>query len=85
MEIICFLLWLYLLALFARIVLSWFPGSPYGPSAQIRNVLSRITDPVLTPLRRVLPPVRIGAVGLDLSPLIVTLVLTAIVMPIVCR
>ena len=29
-----------------------------------------ITDPVLVPLRRILPPVRMGAVGLDLSPLV---------------
>jgi YggT family protein len=38
-------------------------------------LLFRITEPVLAPIRNLLPPVRVGAMGLDLSPLIVFLVL----------
>jgi len=33
--------------------------------------LYSVTEPVLGPVRRILPPVRMGAVGLDLSPFIV--------------
>ena len=34
-------------------------------------MLYALTEPVLGPLRRAIPPVRIGGMGLDLSPLIV--------------
>ena len=70
-SIITTLLWLYLLAIFGRIILSWFPTSHDGPMAAISGFLYKITEPVLGPLRRALPPVRLGAVALDLSPIIV--------------
>jgi YggT family protein len=34
-------------------------------------VLFRITEPVLGPIRAIIPPVRLGGMALDLSPLIV--------------
>ena len=55
--------------LMARVVVDWVavlaaPGPTLGRfSAGVR----RATDPVLVPLRRVLPPVRVGSVGVDLS------------------
>jgi len=70
-SIICFLLQLYLLVLLGRIVLSWFPISGTGPMAGVQRFLFAVTEPVLAPLRAVLPPVRFGAVGIDLSPIIV--------------
>jgi YggT family protein len=36
----------------------------------VSDVLVMLTEPVLGPLRRAIPPVRMGAMGLDLSPLI---------------
>lgn len=71
MEIICFLLQLYLLVLIGRIVLSWFPVSGTGVMAGVQRFLYAVTEPVLAPLRSLLPPVRFGAVGIDLSPIIV--------------
>jgi YggT family protein len=71
MEIVCYALGLYLIALIARIVLSWFPMSGEGFMASVQGFLLAITEPVLAPLRAVLPPVRLGAVALDLSPIIV--------------
>ena len=68
MGLVCSLLNLYLILLFARIILSWFPVSPGGAMAQIFSFLYTITEPVLGPVRRVVPP--IGG-GLDISPLIV--------------
>jgi YggT family protein len=35
------------------------------------RVLYSLTEPVLGPIRRVLPPMRLGGMGLDLSPIIV--------------
>ena len=65
----------FLFALLGRIVLSWFPSNRTGVLETIRLVLFRITEPVMAPIRNLLPPVRVGAMGLDLSPLIVFLVL----------
>ncbi|MCB1013518.1 MAG: YggT family protein [Acidimicrobiales bacterium] len=71
MQLLCTLLTLYLLAVFARIILSWFPLEPGGAMAGVYQFLFTITEPVLGPLRRVIPPVGGGSFRLDLSPLIV--------------
>lgn len=70
-EIICTALLLYLIAVFGRIILSWFPLDPNGFGATLAGFLYMVTDPILGPLRRNIPPVRLGAVALDLSPIIV--------------
>ncbi|MDQ2651241.1 MAG: YggT family protein [Actinomycetota bacterium] len=68
---LCTILTLYLYVLFARILLSWFPVTPGGGLASVVSVLYSLTEPVLGPLRRAIPPVRLGAAAIDLSPLIV--------------
>jgi YggT family protein len=70
-EIVCTALLLYLIAIFGRIILSWFPLDPNGFGATITGFLYMVTDPVLGPLRRYVPPLRLGAVALDLSSIIV--------------
>ena len=55
-----------MLVLIVRVVLSWFPISPDGSVATVAGFLYLVTDPVLGPLRRVLPPLRMGAMALDL-------------------
>ena len=60
---------LYMLLVFLRVLLSWIPISPYGsafPHDLIR-LLNRVTDPVLVPLRRIVPP--IGGT-MDITPII---------------
>jgi YggT family protein len=78
-SIVCLLINLYMLVIFARIIMSWVvSGSPPTPGtayAQIVEGLDKVTEPVLGPVRAMLPPVRLGAMGLDLSPLVVILVL----------
>lgn len=56
---------LYVIAIIVRAILSWFNPNPYGQGMMF---LTRITDPVLERIRRVLPLG--GGVGLDLSPII---------------
>jgi YggT family protein len=73
-SIVCLLIQLYLLVIFVRIIMSWFPPTPGTTYAQIFEVFDRVTDPVLAPVRAVLPPVRMGAMGLDLSPIVVFLI-----------
>jgi YggT family protein len=69
--LICGLLYAYLLVLLGRVVLSWFPMGPDGVGSQVFGLTVRLTEPVLGPLRRALPMLRIGSMGLDLSPIIV--------------
>lgn len=71
MSLVCALLQVYVFAIFGRIVLSWFPLSPGGAMASIFSFLFSVTEPVLGPVRRLLPPVRLGGMGLDFSPIIV--------------
>jgi YggT family protein len=39
------------------------------------NIIYDITEPVLRPVRRLLPPIRMGGMAMDLSPIIVFIVL----------
>ncbi len=69
--ILCKLLQAYLVILFARIICSWFPIAPESGLASVYAFLHTLTEPVLGPLRRIIPPMGMGGMGLDLSPLIV--------------
>lgn len=74
MGLLCLVIQFWLLAVFVRIVLSWFPATEGGGLARFSDLLGAVTDPVLAPVRSVLPPVRLGGMGLDLSPMVVLLV-----------
>lgn len=72
MDLICVLLQLFVVVIFIRIILSWFPaGSGFMATAQ--RLVFDATEWIMGPLRRVIPPVRLGAAALDLSPLIILL------------
>jgi YggT family protein len=58
------LIGLYEIALLVRIVISWVPHNPYN---QAIRFLYKITDPVLNPVRKLIPPIK----GIDFSPIIV--------------
>lgn len=70
MGLICWLISAYMVVILLRIVLSWFPISYDSPLVPVARGLSAVTDPILDPLRRAIPPVRLGAMALDLSPLL---------------
>ena len=73
------LLNLYLLCIFGRIILSWFPVRPRGPVATVAGVLYSITEPVLGPIRNVLP-----SIGMfDLSPMVVIFAVRLVLIPII--
>ena len=82
LALIGFLLYLFLLVLLAYSILSWFTISGRmnfdSPVLKIQRVLGKICEPVLRPVRRLIPPVQVGGVGLDLSVLIVFLVITVL-------
>ncbi len=62
----------FLLALWARVILSYFSLRPGGPAEAVNRVANAITEPVLGPVRRLLPPMRLGAGAMDLSPILVS-------------
>lgn len=71
-SIIQWVLWIFLLVLFARMILSWIPvlvrdWEPRGPMLVFAEVIYSITDPPLKVVRKVLRPVRVGNVMLDLA------------------
>lgn len=55
---------LYEIVLIVRIVLSWIPHNPYNPTV---TFLYKITEPILQPVRRVIPSIG----GIDISPIVV--------------
>jgi YggT family protein len=70
--IIDWVLWIFLLVLFARMILSWVPvlvrdWEPHGPMLVVAEIIYSITDPPLRLLRKVLHPVRVGTMMLDLA------------------
>lgn len=81
MGIVVGLIEAYVLILIARALLSWFPVRPGTPFERIVRVLDAITEPVLRPIRKILPPIRAGGMGIDLSILIVIIVAQVVVIP----
>ncbi|MGY6500205.1 MAG: YggT family protein [Acidimicrobiales bacterium] len=73
MDIICTILRIYVFVILVRIVLSWFPISRDSPMEGVASVLWAVTEPVMAPVRAALPPVRLGGMALDLSPIVVIL------------
>ena len=62
---------LFMFAIFIRIILSWISPGQYNPATAI---IATLTEPVLQPFRRVIPPVG----GFDLSPIFVIILLGAL-------
>lgn len=64
-------------------IFSWIPRPP-EPLIPLVQALDRLMRPILDPIRRVMPPVRMGGMGLDLSVLVVFFAIL-ILQSIVCR
>jgi YggT family protein len=80
---------LFVFVLFVYSILSWIVMSgdlAYdSPVLKFERLLGRICEPVLRPVRRLIPPVRIGGAALDLSVIIVWLAITLVIIPILQR
>jgi len=78
-SIIELVLWLYIVLLLARLVADWVQmfahsWSPRGPVLVGLEFVYSLTAPPLKLLRRIIPPLRIGGMALDLSILLVLLI-----------
>jgi len=86
-QVVYLLLWLFRLALLGRIVIefvrvfarSWRPA---GPPAVAMEVLYASTDPPVKLFRKIIPTVRLGGVGFDLS-IVVLLILVFVLLLVV--
>ncbi len=79
-QVIDFVLWAGVVILIARFVIDWVQvlarsWRPSGLVLVICEFVYTITDPPLRALRRVIPPLRLGSVALDLSPMVLLIAL----------
>ena len=77
-QILSYVLGLYLLVLIGRLVFDWVQvfardWRPKGPLLVLANGLYALTDPPLRALRKVIPPLRLGTMALDLAFLVLFL------------
>jgi YggT family protein len=62
--------------IFIRIIMSFIPRMPYNRWLDaFLSFVTQVTDPILNPIRRVMPMVKVGPGAIDLSPMIATLLL----------
>lgn len=80
-DVLAYIIEAYVIVLIARALLSWFPTHPGSPLSHLVHALDTITEPVLRPIRRILPPVGVGGMAIDLSILIVVIVAQVVVVP----
>ena len=81
LRILAVLVEIFVVVLIVRALLSWFPVRPGSPLIPVQRALAAVTEPVLRPIRRILPPVRAGGMAIDLSILVVILVAEIVVIP----
>jgi YggT family protein len=89
-QVIYLLLYVFFLTLIARFVMGWVlafgrrwhPGR--GAAATLEAVWS-VTDPPLKALRRVIPPLPLGTVTVDLSAIVLLLILFVLMQVVVGR
>lgn len=71
-DVVRLVLYCYFLVLMARLIVEWIQTfarnwRPKGPLLVVLEVVYSLTDPPIKALRKVIPPLRLGGVALDLS------------------
>lgn len=73
-QLIAYLASIFDVLIFARVLLSWIPIGDNPTLRSIAGVIYAATEPILAPIRRILPPMG----GLDLSPIVAMVLLQVI-------
>jgi YggT family protein len=78
-DILAFLVGLFLLLLFVRVVFDWIQvfardWRPRGLALVVAEAVYTVTDPPLRALRRVIPPLSLGAIRLDMAFLVLVII-----------
>lgn len=82
-TILCAGITILTVLLLVKVLVSWallfgFRPPVAGPVRWFLDLLDDLTEPLLRPLRRLIPPVRAGAVGLDLSVIVAFVILAVL-------
>jgi YggT family protein len=72
-ELLRILVYIFLVAIFIKVIASWIAPDVYNP---VMRLLDTLSEPLLRPARRLLPPMG----GLDLSPIVVLIALQMLLM-----
>lgn len=83
MTIVCIFLLAFQFVFFLRLVMSFFPLGSGSAAASVRDLAVVVTDPVVLPLRRSLPPLPGALAGFGVAEIVVLIGL-AILEAIVC-
>lgn len=80
-EVLRLLLSIYFYILIGRLIFEWIQvfardWRPSGPILVVAEVIYSLTDPPLRAIRRVIPPLRLGGVAIDLAFLVLILVVS---------
>ena len=81
--VVGYAIWVYIVLILARLVLDWTRQyarrwRPVGTAAVGMELVYTATDPPIRLLRRLVPPLQLGTVSLDLSVIILLIVLVAL-------
>ena len=71
-QVIEGILWAFIALLWVRFVFDWVQvfarsWAPSGPLLVLLELVYSVTDPPIKALRRVIPPLRLGSVAIDVS------------------
>jgi YggT family protein len=88
-DVLYVVLWLFFIALLARLVFDWVfilarSWEPKGLVVVALEATYSVTDPPLKALRRVIPPLRLGSISLDLG-FLVLIIMVQLAMSVVSR
>lgn len=72
-SLLTLLLYIYFFAILVQVIISWVSPGTYNPATAL---IHQITEPVLRPARKILPPFS----GFDLSPILVFIMLNLLIM-----
>ncbi len=79
MDLICILLLLFDIAFLLRIVMTFFPIAYGSPVGTVRDLVVAITDPVVWPVRRAVPPLSVGSVNVGMAEIIILILLSVLI------
>ena len=84
LQLLIIALWLYFILLIGRLILDYiqmFARSwrPQGPVLVIAEIIYTATDPPLRALRKIIPPLRLGSISLDLSFLVLLILIQVMI------
>lgn len=77
-RVLCVAITIYWFVLMARILMSWIRPPASGPLRTLWELVFDVTEPVLAPVRKLLPPVQAGGLGFDVSPILVFVILVVL-------